>query len=149
MNNSEKLKQEIKDIDKEIQELRNKKYKLNEDKVVLDKKESEKKIGKCFKRTDDESIAYFKVVDTSEIEYEYRIGSSFDVSLYPTIMFRYPYDFSKCPFVETDLRINIDRIFIQGFMDNGDYEEISNEEYMKKFKEVNNDWINNIQGGMN
>jgi len=142
---SENIKQEIKDIDKQIQELRNKRYKLNEDKVVLDKKESKNKIGKCFKRTDKDTLSYLKIIDISEENYEIHGGSNFDENLYPTIMFKYPYDSSKYPFIEEDLRIYNDRIFIPGFIDKGDYEEITSEEYMEKFKEVNKGWVDNIQ----
>lgn len=142
--NLEELNKSIKEVEGQLQNLRNEKYRLKEDKIQLDKKESEKNIGRCFVRNNKGNLSYFKIVNTSEIEYEYRIGSSFDETLFPTIMFKYPYDNSKCPFTEEDLRINKHKIFIPGFLDEGEYEEITNEEYIEKFKEINVKWINYI-----
>lgn len=144
MNKLEEINQEIKEIDKKTQELRNKRFRLSEDKLLLVKEESKKHIGICFKRNDKDKVSYFKIVDISEENYEIHRGNEFDENLYPTVMFKYPYDNSKCPFLEEDLRIYGKKIFIPGFSDQGTYEEITNEEYIEKLKEVNEAWFNYI-----
>jgi len=146
MSKLEGIKKEIKDIDEKMQELRNKRFRLSENKLLLNKEESKKNISRCFKRTNKDKISYFKIVDISEEIYELHRGSEFDENLYPTIMFQYPYDNSKCVFIEEDLRICGKKIFIPGFNDQGIYEEITNDEYIEKLKEVNNEWINCISG---
>jgi hypothetical protein len=145
VSNLEEIKQEIKDIDTQMQELKNKRFRLSEDKLLLNKEESKKNIGRCFKRTNKDKVSYFKIMDISEEIYEIHRGSEFDENLYPTIMFKYPYDNTKCPFVEEDLRIYGKKIFIPGFSDQGIYEEIANDEYIEKLKRVNSDWISSLE----
>lgn len=135
MNNKEKLKK----IDKELSELKNKQYLIK--KIYLEElyDKCQENIGRCFKDTDG---YFYKIISTEDIKHT-MTDIFFNEYSYDSISFKYPYDESLKPF--KDKAVNI------AFLKNNNIKllksfiEISNEEYDKKFKEVNNLWVNKVQ----
>ena len=120
---------------------------LNERYIVLSQEKCRENIGRCFiKMQDSKIISYCRVIDIHEVTYQMHVGSSFNAYQYPSMWFKYPYNDSLVPFYEKDL-------FSGAWGDGHDpmsranktsYVEIDNEEFSKKFKEVNDLWIDKV-----
>lgn len=142
MNNLEELKKDLHSLDDEIGVLNKKRYRINEEYVKQLKKECEKNIGKCYRRTvslDSRSIdrgeaIYYIITNTQEIQYKMVGGSHFNQYQYEVLKFEYPYNGENIPFKEDDEHIgNLEK-----------YEKISKEEFLKAYQEINDKWIDKL-----
>lgn len=140
------IKEELDETCLRLRELENKKYFLNSKYVKLLKKQCEENIGRCFKQLENgKTIAYCKIINIDKIE-NTRSGLTFNEYQYPAVWFEYPYNNSKMPFYEDNLfsaawGVGYDAV---GDINKISYEEISKEEFLERFSEINDLWIHEI-----
>lgn len=134
MSDIKSLEQEMKSIDKDIQSLRNKYYILNKEHIKLKKEECEQHIGKCFVI----EKWYYMIVDTDDIISSLYGGPSFNPYQYKVIGFEYPYNNSLRPIISEKIFFNFEKKRLI------DKKEITKEEFMLKFEEVNKQWLERL-----
>lgn len=139
INKTQKLYSNIKEIDKKILDLKNERYTLHEDYVKALFNDCQNNIKKCFKdNNQDDSIYYYMIIKTKDITYEPRFGHDFDQYNYYTLKFEYPFDGSLYPFkqdvINIDYNLKLNNIV-----------EIDLVEFLEKFNNVNNDWIEKMK----
>lgn len=140
MNKEEQLNQ----LDKQIIELKNKRYRLKEELIKEQYIKCQKNKERCFKTTlygygDGLHTTYYKIIATQEIEYQMRGGSYFNNNEYQCLVFNYPYNNKINTFILDDINI-----FYK--LNNKEIEEISLEEFNSMLIRVNNEWIKTIVG---
>lgn len=146
-NELEKIKIEIKTINNQLTELKNKEYKLNDEYTEIVKEKCRENIGRCFKKIKDGNIiSYCKIVEIDKPVPNIDRRIYFNDHQYPSIWFKYPYKDSKIPFYIDDLFSGAwgNGNDIMGKINNITYEEISKEEFIEKFNEVNLVWVEEI-----
>lgn len=132
---SKELYNNISSIDKQISKLNNDRYSLNEQYVKQLYKECQSNIGRCFiNKVSDDKTVYYIIINTEEVNYQMRLGSSFNEYRYDVMKFECPYNNSKLPFIEDNIHLN--SLLKSGFL-----VEIDKELFNEKIKEVNNSWI--------
>lgn len=143
LNKSQKsndLYDNIKQLDKQIAQLKNERYILNEEYVKTSFNDCQGNIQRCFKNNtsdNEETTRYYMIIKTREIKYEMRIGNSFDEHNYHVLTFQYPYDNSLSPFTNDIVNIHYE-------IRTGSILEIDKTEFLEKCNEVNKDWIKKI-----
>ena len=144
----EELEIERKQINNEWSELRNKQYNVEKEYQELLQKKCKENIGRCFKKFRGEKvIAYCMIINIDKPKSQLNGSPLFNEYQYPTMWFNYPYKNSKMPFYEDDIFSGawgkgsnvVDK------MNEVSYVEISKEDFMGKFNEVNQVWINKLQ----
>ena len=138
-----KIKDKLYKADNNIRELRNERYRINEQYTKLLQEECKKEIGRCFKKMKHcKVVSYYKIIDIDKADDQH-----FNEYQYPALWFKYPYNQSLNPFYEDDLFAGAWGKGNNSFdkMNGIEYEEISNEEFMEKFKEVNDKWVNKME----
>ncbi|AEB77244.1 hypothetical protein [Clostridium botulinum] len=137
------LKDEVDIIDKNLQKLENQRYSINKEYINLLQEECKKNIGRCFKRMKNGVISYCKIIDIDEPILTIS-NYCFNEHQYPALWFNDSYKSSlHCPFYKENLFSGAwgKGNDIIGNLNGITYEEISNTEYMEKFKEINDKWI--------
>ena len=116
MDRIEIVREQIKDIDKQISALSTQRGQLRKEETELFKPLAVNNIGRCFKSNRNE--AYYKIVDVPEC----------GCIWYPVIIINEDEDeIGRVPFIDEEISMNS--------IDNGEYIEITAEEYQKKFDE--------------
>lgn len=116
MDRIEIVREQIKDIDKQISELSTKRGQLRKEETELFAPVAANNIGRCFKSKHNET--YYKIIDVPEC----------GCIWYPVIIINEDEDaIGRVPFVDEEISMNS--------IDKGDYIEITAEEYQKKFDE--------------
>lgn len=145
----ENVKKDLREIQDQIRELKNKEYKLQGQHLELLQEKCRKNIGRCFKKIKKGEVAsYCRIIDIDKPIPQMHGQPHFNEYQYPSLWFKYPYNGSKMPFIEKDL---FSGAWGKGnnFLDESrgiTYEEISKEEFNEKFIEVNSAWIEKIRG---
>ena len=143
----EELEIERKQVNNEWQELRNKQYNVEKEYQELVQEKCKKNIGRCFKKLKGEKvISYCMIINIDKVKSQMNGLPLFNEYQYPAIWFNYPYKNSKMPFHEDDI--------FSGAWGNGNnivdkmngvsYLEISKEEFISKFNEVNQAWAKKL-----
>jgi len=143
------IKDKLKVIQNENTKYNNEKYILERKYLELLQDKCKENIGRCFKKIQNgEVISYCRIINIDKAIPQMRGNPLFNECQYPSIWFKYPYNNSKIPFYENDL--------FSGAWGNGndilgkcrgiEYEEISSEEFIEKFEEVNELWVDKIKG---
>ena len=152
MNNELKLiNEELSEMENKTSPLLEKQKELKNKRIELLKLECKKNIGRCFKKLfNNKPIEYCMLIDIYNPQvFDFHATSKFNEDKYFAIHFDYPYEGYNSddadtiiPFYQQEFQYNTidDRLF-----ENSDYEEITKEEFMEKFKELSNKWINDIQ----
>lgn len=135
MKDVEILEKDMKEINTNIQSLRNQYYVLNKSYIELKKKECEEYIGKCFNK----EKKYYMIIDTDDIIYSMYREPSFNQYQYKVIEFEYPYNNSFVPINKTKIFFNFKNNKIN------ELEEISKEEFLLKLSKINHDWLMKIK----
>lgn len=134
MDNLNLIEKEMKDIDKNIQSLKKRHYLLNKDYIKLKQEECKKHIGRCFVKKG----CYYMIIDTDEIISSLYGGPSFNQYQYKVISFEYPYNNSLKPITSNKIYFNFEKNKLN------DKNEITKEEFMLKFEEVNQQWLKKL-----
>ena len=143
----EELKIERIKINNEWTELRNKQFNIEKEYLDLIQEKCKENIGRCFKKIKDEKIiSYCIIIDIDKPKLQMNGSPLFNKYQYPAIWFNYPYKNFKMPF-------RVDDIFSGAWGEGSNlvdklndisYVEISKEEFLSKFKEVNQVWIEKL-----
>jgi len=145
--NLEKIEIERKKINDEIQELRNKGYKIEIEYLKLTQEKCRENIGRCFKKIYKRKVvAYCKIIDIDKLEYPMHGIPLFNKYQYPAIWIKYPYN-NEIPIYEDNIfsgnwekKCN----YIIDDLNGTNYVEISKEKFFEKFKEINQLWLEKI-----
>lgn len=143
MTRLEELKEELHNVNDEILELKKRAREIEGKYTLLIKEDCKKNIGRCFKKlVKGTAVSYCKVVDIDRNN-----GTHFNKYQYPSLFFKYPYNNSTEPFYEDDLFSGVwgDGNNTLEKLQGVEYEEISNEEFMVRLKEINEQWTNKIE----
>lgn len=116
MDRIEIVREQIKDIDKQISELSTKRGQLRKEENELFAPIAANNIGRCFKSKHND--AYYQIIDVPECGCVW----------YPVLIINEDDDeIGRVPFIDEEISMNS--------IDNGEYIEITAEEYQKKFDE--------------
>jgi hypothetical protein len=150
-----KKEKELKEINKKLDAVNKKRmdssnelYELNEKRIALLQEKSRENIGRCFiQLIGGKVIAYFKIIDIDSVKYNMSGPRSFNEYQYQAICFMYPYEGEFTPFNKVQF---FSAAWGKGYDTLGDlkgitYKEITNEEFMEKFNEVNAAWIEKLK----
>lgn len=137
MNSLNLYKDKIKEIDSKILSLKNERYILNKEYIELKHEECQKHIGRCFL----EHGFYSMIIDTDNISFSIN-GGDFNEYQYKIISFAYPYDNDLMPIFEDKVYFNFNKNLLSG------REEVTKEEFMLKFNEVNKQWLEKLSNNI-
>ena len=143
----EELEIERKMINEEWTDLRNKQYNIEKEYLDLIKEKCKENIGRCFKKFRGEKLlSYCIIINIDKPKSQMNGLPLFNEYQYPAIWFNYPYKNSKMPF-------HVDDIFSGAWgkgnnlvdkLNDISYLEISKEEFLSKFNEINQAWIEKL-----
>lgn len=134
MNNFESIKEEFYKTGEEHRVLSNKKYVIQKQYYEMLREKCKDNIGRCFKIGNK----YCMVTDIDKIHYN-RHNVSFNEFLGIGFSFIYPYNNLILPFEEDE--IHLGNYELRKMLSGVDREEVSKEEFLEKFNEVNQLWI--------
>jgi len=143
----EELEAERKQINNEWIELRNKQYIIEKEYQELLQEKCKVNIGRCFRKLRGEKIvSYCMIINIDKAKSQMNGLPVFNEYQYPALWFSYPYKNSRIPFYEDDI--------FSGAWGNGNnivdkmndvlYLEISKDEFLSKFNEVNQAWVKKL-----
>ena len=141
------LKIELREVQKQISELRNKEYTLNSKYTELLKENCREHIGRCFKKMKGNKILkYCKIIGIDKPVKGVNGEMQFNQYQYPALWFSYPYNGDKMPFYEDNIFSGVwgEGNDIVSNLQGVTYEEITAEEFQERFNEVNTAWIKGI-----
>lgn len=143
----EELEIERKKINNEWTELRNRQYNIDKEYQELLQEKCKENIGRCFKKLRGERIiAYCIIIGIDKPKSQMNGLPLFNEYQYPAIWFKYPYKGSKMPFYEDEIFSGAwgkGNNFVDKLNDVS-YKEITKEEFLSKFNEVNQVWVKRL-----
>ena len=144
----EELEIQRKQVNNEWQELRNKQYIIEKEYQELIQRRCKENIGRCFKKLRGEKVAsYCIIINIDKPKSQLNGSPLFNEYQYPAMWFNYPYKNSKMPFYEDDIFSGAwsKGVNIVDKMNDISYVEISKEEFLEKFNEINQAWIKRLE----
>jgi len=145
---SEELEIERKKINNEWTELRNRQYNVDKEYLELLQEKCKENIGRCFKKFRGEKLlSYCMIINIDKPKSQMNGSPLFNEFQYPAIWFNYPYKNSKMPFYEDDIFSGAwgKGSNIVDKLNNVSYLEISKDEFISRFDEVNQMWVKKLE----